>query len=471
MPAILALMALRRDLTVWIGVPAWTTLSCVAFALAAWAAVRLWRPSPLLIASPDGIAVPRLIRTPVPWSDIIGIDAITHRHRSGDIGDRLLIRLNQPMELEWQQARLRRIFAGLPQSAIGIDMGLRWPMRGEALRDVLLEAARDFAAGGGDRSASSRSRRQSPWTAVLAIAIGAALPIAYQVSDMGPPRFFSEALTLYAKGETATAVPLLEADARAGDSAAAVALGTLYLNGDGVARNPSMSAAWFRRAAEAGDPGAAYSLGNAYRLGLGVPADMNAAIRWYEAAAEADSAEAAFALSRLYRLGDGVRRDYPRAIEWLNRAVADGFAPAMQDLGQLYHEGLGVTRDPETAKSWYRKAADAGSVAARHDLARLMLDGDPAERDQGLRYLAEAAETGYAPAQRRIAAVFATGQGLPADPVAALKWITLAERAWPPATRADLVREKARIQAYMSDADIAAATEQVRLWRPLRASE
>ncbi len=466
-PIAATLIVLRRDFEIEAGALTWLASTCLVFAAATWSALRIWRPTEMLSATPQGIALPEILREQLAWADIRRIQAITHRGRTGDVADRLIIHLKQPMMLNFRPPKLRKIFAGLPQSAVGIDIGLRWPVRADVLRNSLKEAAADFAAGNHPQS-DTVPHTAKRWPGVIAMLAATALPIAVQVLDVGPPRLFSEALALYAKGDMRQAAPLLEQDARAGDAAAAVALGKLYLNGDGVERNPAMAAAWFERAAKRGDGAAAYHLGDAYRLGLGVLADLAAAVGWYETAADRGSPEAAFALSRLYRLGDGVRRDYNRAIDWLNVAVGMDSAPAMHDLGQLYHEGLGVPRDPETAKDWYRRAADAGLIAARYDLARLMLDGPAEQRQHGLRYLAEAAEHGYAPAQRRLAAAFVSGQGLERDMIAAYKWISLAERAWPPATRADLVREKARIQSHMGAEDIADATEQIRKWRPLR---
>lgn len=466
LPGTLAVLFFRRDLVVEFGIPLWTIMGIVLCVVAAWSVVRSIRPEALLIASPNGIAVPHLLRLPIPWSDIRKIETLTH-HVGRDAADRLIVHLKQPMELAWRPRALKKTFAGLPQSAVAIDLGLRWPLSADALRRQLRDAAKDFAVKSVPQS-DAQSMRAPRWPAVVAVCAAALIAPALHVADLGPKRFFSEALALYARGEMQAALPLLQRDARAGDDDAAVALGTLYLNGDGVERNPAMAAGWFGRAAEAGNAIAAYHMGNAYRLGLGMPADVPTAIRWYEVAAGNGHAEAAFTLSRLYRLGDGVRRDYSQALAWLERAIDDDFAPAMHDLGKLYHEGLGVARDLNRAQEWYLAAAEQGLIAARYDLARLLMDGAPDQRSDGLKFLAEAAEYGYAPAQRRLAAVFAKGQGVEIAPIAAYKWITLAERAWPPATRADLVREKARIASRMNDADIAAAMEQVRTWRPLR---
>lgn len=467
--ALAAALLLRRDLTVALGDPLWLCLAGGLGTVAAWLALRIFRPVPLLQMTPDALTLPRLLAAPLPWTHIRRITTATQRGPLGDIRDRLIIHLNHPADIGWRSARMRRTMAGLPQTAIAVDIGLAWPVRADALKDIIRRTARDFAAGGEKASdAVPPAKRLSPVLGAAAMIAAALLPLAAQQADFGLPRLFSEGLKLYRAGDIAAALPLLESDARAGDPAAAHALGTLYLNGDGVERNPSMAAAWFGRAAAAGDADGAYRLGEAYRLGLGVAADIETALTWLRKAAALGSAEAAFTLARVYRLGDGVRRDYPEAVRWLREAAARDFAPAEHDLGRLYVEGLALPRDREEAKRWYLRAAGRGLIAARYDLARLYLDGPPEDRARGLRYLAEAAESGDAPAQRLLAALLVRGQGLPADPIAAYKWISLAERAWPAATRADLVREKARIAAGLNAAEIDAATAQIRTWRPLR---
>lgn len=465
---VIGLLALRRDLVIELGLPLWLALSSAAAAALSVIAWRLVRPVPLMCISAGGIELPRLIDGILRWSDIQRVEATTRRGRAGDIHDRVLIHLRRPSAFNWRPHQLRRTLGGMPQAAIAVEIGLRWPHRADAIKDIIRKAARNFAEAPALRSDASAG--PSPHTRLMtALALAAAcLPVLAHVTDIGLPRLFSQGLALYRAGEVGAAVPFLEQDARSGDTVAAYALGTLYLNGDGVGRNPAMAAAWFGRAAEAGHADAQTRLGDAYRLGIGVPTDIDAALGWYRKASDGGSAAAAFTLARLYRLGDGVRRDYDRALKWLNIAAAREFAPAEHDLGQLYHEGIAVPRDLQAAADWYIRAARRGDMPAYYDLARLLLDGDDAARAKGLGYLSAAAEAGYAPAQRRLAAALFNGLGVHQDSIAAYKWIALAERSWPAATRADLVREKARIEAALSPEQINQATALIRNWRPVR---
>lgn len=462
-----ALLAFRRDLTVEIGVPFWFALSTVLFGLLAAAMVRLLNPEFLMRITPQGIEIPGLIRDAINWNEISKVEALTKRGDTGDVHDRLVFHLKRPRVVDFTSSTLRRRLTGAPQAAIALDVGVSWPYRADELRRIIRDTAATYARSRDDISESTQ-RSKSVRIAIRAgaVLLAITLPIAAYFSDTGLPRMFSQGLKLYKDGKIAEALPLLESDARAGEREAAHALGMLYLNGDGVERNPAMAAGWFHRASANGHANAALNLGNAYRLGLGVPKNVNEAVRWYEVSADRGAPEAAFALSRMYRLGDGIRRDYQAARQWLEIAAAENFAPAEHDLGQLYRDGLGAPRNPTKAIEWFLRAANRGHIPARYDLARILLDGDSISRETGRQHLVSAADAGYAPAQRRLAALLFSGAGDAPDIVEAYKWISLAERTWPAATRADLVREKARITNAMSPDMLTNGKLLLRNWRP-----
>ena len=464
-----ALIAFQKDIVIQTGVPIWIISSTAAMALLAFLAYRLLHPAALMTISPEGITLPALIQDTLKWAEIRKVEAKTRRGQTGDIHDRLVIHLKQPQDINWRAAKLRDALSGTPQIAIAVDVGFQWPSRADDIKRIIRDAAKTYAAAPTLKSetpATSKRRHQ----AVLGILILAfcALPTLSLIFGVGLPRMFSEGLALYRAGDVSKAVPLLEPDARAGDAETAYALGELYLNGDGVGRNLSMSAGWFMRAVDHGHTDAAFKLANAHKLGLGIPQNIEQAFALYRNVSSNGSSEAAYALGRIYRLGDGVRRDYPKALKWLRISADEGFAPAEHELGQLYQEGIAVPRDIETAKHWLSEAASKGHAPARFDLARLLLDGDITSRQSGFAILQLSANNGYAPAQRRLAAMYFKGQGIQTDAIAAYQWISLAERSWPAATRADLVREKARIANTLDANALAQAKFQIRNWRPLR---
>ena len=71
-------------------------------------------------------------------------------------------------------------------------------------------------------------------------------------------------------------------------------LGLMYLNGEGVPKDPAQAAKWYFRAAELGLAEAQTSLGYMYYFGQGVPKDFAQSAKWYRRAAEQGSAPAQF---------------------------------------------------------------------------------------------------------------------------------------------------------------------------------
>ena len=63
-------------------------------------------------------------------------------------------------------------------------------------------------------------------------------------------------------------------------------LGTLYANGEGVEKEPTTAAEWYRKAAEYGNPLGQAALGAAVFYGVGVPADTVEGYMWTQLAAE-----------------------------------------------------------------------------------------------------------------------------------------------------------------------------------------
>ena len=74
--------------------------------------------------------------------------------------------------------------------------------------------------------------------------------------------------------------------AAAGDSAAMLSLGGMYLFGsDTVQQNDQEAARWFQKAADLKNPAAMYNLAGLYEEGRGVPRDADKAKQLYQQAA------------------------------------------------------------------------------------------------------------------------------------------------------------------------------------------
>lgn len=464
---LVALVALRRDFVIEVGAVAWATVTVIIGALTLWALDRTIRPLPLIRATSEGIWFCRLLRAPLPWPQIARIEATTERGFLGDAHDHLIVFFKHPQVLPWRGARSRRHGTSVPQAAMTVTMGLAWPMRAREVRAFLRDAARQVALPVSTSTTPSNATGQKRLLVnACALSVAIFIPVAAHLADIGLPRLFAKGIAYYDAGHIAQAIPHLERDARAGDGESARLLGEIFLNGDSGTRNLSLSTAWFQRGAERGDAWSAYRLGDAYRHGLGIQQSTDNAITWLNAAADADIAQAAFALGDIYRIGDGVIRDYDTAIRYLKDAARLGFAAAEHDLGRLYHDGLALPRDDVEAHAWYSKAAARGHTPAKYDLARLLLSGEPTTRENGLITLTEAADDGYAPAQRLLALHFLQGDGVPVDLIAAYQYMALAARQWPVANRADVIRQRAEIGARLNPAALEDAKNRIRAWRP-----
>ena len=164
--------------------------------------------------------------------------------------------------------------------------------------------------------------------------------------------------------------------AYAGDVAAQVQLGVIYLTGDGVPRDDAEAVKWLRKAAEQDNPLGERYLAEMYFKGRGVPADNEEAAKWLLMAAEQGDAESEHNLAVLYTQGLGVPRNVKEAAKWMAKSAAQNLAAGQQGLGALYENGDGVAADPVEAANWYRKAVNQNYVPAMSSLALLMATSD-----------------------------------------------------------------------------------------------
>ncbi len=215
------------------------------------------------------------------------------------------------------------------------------------------------------------------------------------------------------KKDYATAYVWARKSAEQGNVLAQYALGLMYRDGVGVARDPAQAFAWFHKAADQGNADAQLNTAAMYANGIGVAKDDAQANVWYRKAAEQGNANAEGALGWRYYSGDyGLPQDYEQALDWLlkaarqglaeaqglagiiymgnehgglgrvpqnfaegmfwlQKAAAQGNADAEFVIGVAYQNGLGVEEDHAKAIEWYRKAAAQGNEQAKEKLAQL----------------------------------------------------------------------------------------------------
>jgi clan AA aspartic protease (TIGR02281 family) len=125
--------------------------------------------------------------------------------------------------------------------------------------------------------------------------------------------------------------------AEQGDATAQTFLGFMYEHGNGVQRNATQAALWYRRAADQGIAVSQHSLGYLYDLGIGVPQNHAEAIKWYFKAAAQGAAASQLALGRIYKEGSGVPQNYILAYMWLTSAsqIPDWEGTGNHDLEEI----------------------------------------------------------------------------------------------------------------------------------------
>jgi TPR repeat protein len=151
--------------------------------------------------------------------------------------------------------------------------------------------------------------------------------------------------------------PAVLAKANGGDTAAQVAVGEIYAEGKGVARDLKLAAEWYQRAADKGDVGGELHLAALHRDGgKGFPRDMTQAAAWYRKAAEEGDVTAQGTLGTLYSMGQGVEQSYVEAYYWLDLAAAVNGPKQAQYAANRQMIGIHITAD-ELAEIQDREAA------------------------------------------------------------------------------------------------------------------
>jgi hypothetical protein len=115
------------------------------------------------------------------------------------------------------------------------------------------------------------------------------------------------------------------------------------------------------------------NLGSLYLNGLGVAQDYAKARELYERAADKGDALAMNNVGVLYENGLGVAQDYAKARELFEKAADKGSALAMRNLGLIYFHGQGVAQDYVKAREWLEKAADRRDQPANVLLKQLAI--------------------------------------------------------------------------------------------------
>jgi TPR repeat protein len=136
--------------------------------------------------------------------------------------------------------------------------------------------------------------------------------------------------------------------AQKGDTEAERHLGNLMMR-CGRPEDRAQGVTWLGKAADAGDTEAAYALGTIYMNGTTVAQDDDKAFAFVSRAAEAGKMEAQGTLGYLYSAGRGTPKDSYQAVVWTAKAAAQGGLVSLYNIARDYSEGTGLPQDDAKA--------------------------------------------------------------------------------------------------------------------------
>ena len=237
----------------------------------------------------------------------------------------------------------------------------------------------------------------------------------------------------------------MKMNAEGGDVDAMCNLGSAYLIGTDVDRDPEKAAYWFEKAAAEGESIAMFNLGLMYAKGFGVERSFEKAAEWMRKAKKAGDDDAGRILPQFEReaemmknaeAGDtnaqallsaellqiagsnmldkaGPEQDYSDALYWAWKAAKAGEPIAMNTLGILYSKGWGTAKNYEESFRWYLEAAERGFDIAMSNVAYDYVYGKGValDLDKSVAWFEKAIEAGWndsnqdLPRTRRIAEI------------------------------------------------------------------
>jgi TPR repeat protein len=240
--------------------------------------------------------------------------------------------------------------------------------------------------------------------------------------------------------------------ARQGNGAAQYQVGLHYHVGQGVQRNESIAARWFRKATANGVTDARDKLVQMYIIGRGHPEEDPDAERSLRESLEDGLADSKYKLALMYLDGVVVGQDQEEGLRWLrkaadswtlhNRGIDDqlsddgrlmmtaelGLPEAQLGLGQRYISGDGRPRNLAEGVKWHFYAAEQGHPEAQMALGWIYGKGEgvPKDFDEAIRWFVKAAEQGLPEGQYQVGSAYRRGVGMPQDNVLAHMWFNVA---------------------------------------------
>ena len=162
----------------------------------------------------------------------------------------------------------------------------------------------------------------------------------------------------YQQGDYAAALKELTPLAQQGSSEAQVVLGTMYLKGQGVAKDPNQALKWYTSSAEQGNPVGQFYMGSMYLMGAGVTHDTAQGLKWLGISANQGNSDSQVLLGLVYLQGNGgVARDLVQADTWFHLAASRGdpLAPRQVEAIEKQMTSEEIAKAKASAGAWKPK--------------------------------------------------------------------------------------------------------------------
>ncbi|UFS68544.1 sel1 repeat family protein [Geomonas sp. RF6] len=160
----------------------------------------------------------------------------------------------------------------------------------------------------------------------------------------------------------------------ASDAAAAAALGEMFLNGEGVTPDPVKAARFLAIAAKGEIAQSMHQLALLHLDGVHVAYDAEYAIALLQGARAQEHLPSITSLAELYIFAQHCERDIEQALELLYAVVFENDPSVFYYLAYIYDK-FPMHRDPHEAAYWYRRAAEFGHYKSQIRLAALYATG------------------------------------------------------------------------------------------------
>jgi len=158
------------------------------------------------------------------------------------------------------------------------------------------------------------------------------------------------------------------------EAAAAAAIGEMFLKGEGTAVHPGRAARFLALAAKGGIAQSMHQLALMHLDGVHVPYDVDYALALLQGAHEQEYLPATISLAELYIFGQHAPRDLDLALEMLYAVVFEQ-EPAVFYYVAYVYDRFPTHRDAHEAAYWYRRAAEYGHYKSQIRLAALYATG------------------------------------------------------------------------------------------------